>query len=213
MGMRMCTQARRHWRADVHAHKHTCDMLIRDKSFNLAATNYLLAGAPIVFTMAWAAKTLQAHPLLWSPLGLLVAVSIIAAQITNSLIGTVKQVTFRPISSPPHNAAPPPPSPCRISAHRPSLQPPRPAAAREHAHAQSHLPPLTRWCPKKNQWTLKAGLGGFDINKKGTAAGELKVPESLGIVVGTMHMICVILFQVAISLPAAADLSDSRPVV
>ena len=99
-------------------------------------SNYLLAGAPILFTLAWAGKTLQAHPLLWSPLGLLVAVSIIAAQVTNSLIGTVKQ------------------------------------------------------------WTLKAGLGGFDINKKGTAAGEQKVPESLGIVVGTMHMICVILFQV-----------------
>ena len=66
---------------------------------------------------------------------------------------------------------------------------------------------------KKKQWTLKAGLGGFDINKKGTAAGKRKVPESLGIVVGTMHMICVILFQVAIFLAAAADLSDSRPVV
>ena len=64
--------------------------------FFFAVTNYLLAGAPIVFTMAWAARTLQAHPLLWSPLGLLVAVSIIAAQITNSLIGTVKQVTGRP---------------------------------------------------------------------------------------------------------------------
>jgi len=46
------------------------------------------------------------------------------------------------------------------------------------------------------EWTLKAGLGGFDINKKGTAAGEKKVPESLGIVVGTVHMVCVILFQV-----------------
>ena len=99
-------------------------------------SNYAMAAAPLLFTFGWAAKTLQAHPLLWSPLGLLVAVSIIAAQVTNSLIGTVKQ------------------------------------------------------------WTLKAGLGGFDINKKGTPAGEHKVPESLGIVVGTMHMICVILFQV-----------------
>ena len=49
---------------------------------------------------------------------------------------------------------------------------------------------------KKIMYAYLAGLGGFDINKKGTAAGENKVPESLGIVVGTMHMICVILFQV-----------------
>ncbi|KAJ1472889.1 glycosyl transferase family 4-domain-containing protein, partial [Baffinella frigidus] len=45
-------------------------------------------------------------------------------------------------------------------------------------------------------WTLKAGLGGLDINKKGTPLGEVKIPESLGIVVGTVHMMCVIVFQV-----------------
>ena len=98
--------------------------------------NYAMATVPLLFTVAWGAHKLQGHPALWSPLGLLLVMSVIAAQITDSLIGTVKA------------------------------------------------------------WTLKAGLGGFDINKKGTHAGEQKVPESLGIVVGTMHMICVILFQV-----------------
>lgn len=50
--------------------------------------------------------------------------------------------------------------------------------------------------PPVQKLTGKAGLGGFDINKKGTPAGDVKVPESLGIVVGVVHMVCVILFQV-----------------
>ena len=46
-----------------------------------------------------------------------------------------------------------------------------------HTHAHTHT---------HTQWTLKAGLGGFDINKKGTAAGELKVHSVLQ---------CVAMFQ------------------
>mmetsp|Transcript_57975 Transcript_57975/g.118632 ORF Transcript_57975/g.118632 Transcript_57975/m.118632 type:complete len:388 (+) Transcript_57975:178-1341(+) len=53
-----------------------------------------------------------------------------------------------------------------------------------------------RLIPPVKILTLKAGLGGHDINKKGTPEGEKKVPESLGIVVGVVHMVCVILFQV-----------------
>jgi hypothetical protein len=117
-----------------------------------AVSNYAMAAVPLLFTIGWAAMKLQHHPLLWSPLGLLVVVSIIAAQVTNSLIYTVKE------------------------------------------------------------WTLKAGLGGFDINKKGTRAGELKVPESLGIVVGTMHMICVILFQVGFPMPTLPSPLNLSPV-
>lgn len=37
--------------------------------------------------------------------------------------------------------------------------------------------------------TLKAGLFGKDINKKGTDAGEVLIPESLGIVPATIFII------------------------
>ena len=43
---------------------------------------------------------------------------------------------------------------------------------------------------------LKAGLGGLDIGKRGTKLGEKPVPESLGIVVGTIFLCCVCLTQV-----------------
>mmetsp|Transcript_43681 Transcript_43681/g.106791 ORF Transcript_43681/g.106791 Transcript_43681/m.106791 type:complete len:392 (+) Transcript_43681:124-1299(+) len=55
------------------------------------------------------------------------------------------------------------------------------------------------------EMTLQAGLGGFDINKKGTPMGEKKVPESLGIVPGTVHLICVIVFQVYYYVAEAPD--------
>eukprot|EP00736_Rhodelphis_marinus_P004507 Rmarinus@m.28169 len=49
--------------------------------------------------------------------------------------------------------------------------------------------------PAVKELTLKAGLKGRDINKKGTKAGEKDVPESLGIVSGSVYLICLILFQ------------------
>eukprot|EP00735_Rhodelphis_limneticus_P001998 TRINITY_DN12737_c0_g1::TRINITY_DN12737_c0_g1_i1::g.28682::m.28682 TRINITY_DN12737_c0_g1::TRINITY_DN12737_c0_g1_i1::g.28682 ORF type:complete len:405 (-),score=42.17,sp/P0CD61/GPT_DICDI/53.02/7e-123,Glycos_transf_4/PF00953.16/2.9e+03,Glycos_transf_4/PF00953.16/1.4e+04,Glycos_transf_4/PF00953.16/4e-35,Glycos_transf_4/PF00953.16/4.6e+03,Orai-1/PF07856.7/0.051 TRINITY_DN12737_c0_g1_i1:412-1560(-) len=45
------------------------------------------------------------------------------------------------------------------------------------------------------QMTLKAGLSGKDINKKGTKEGEKDVPESLGIVSGTVYLVLIIMFQ------------------
>lgn len=41
----------------------------------------------------------------------------------------------------------------------------------------------------------QAGLYGMDINKKGTEAGEKKVPESLGLAVGVVYLVCIALFQ------------------
>ena len=43
--------------------------------------------------------------------------------------------------------------------------------------------------PKIKVFTLKAGLFGKDINKKGTDAGEVLVPETLGIVPATIFII------------------------
>eukprot|EP00192_Tetraselmis_astigmatica_P012961 CAMPEP_0117655980 /NCGR_PEP_ID=MMETSP0804-20121206/4562_1 /TAXON_ID=1074897 /ORGANISM="Tetraselmis astigmatica, Strain CCMP880" /LENGTH=410 /DNA_ID=CAMNT_0005462355 /DNA_START=130 /DNA_END=1359 /DNA_ORIENTATION=- len=43
--------------------------------------------------------------------------------------------------------------------------------------------------------TQNRGLFGYDINKKGTVAGEKKVPESLGLAVGLVFLVCIILFQ------------------
>lgn len=38
--------------------------------------------------------------------------------------------------------------------------------------------------PLVARYTLKADLFGYDINKKGSEAGEKKIPESLGLAVG-----------------------------
>eukprot|EP00285_Hemiselmis_virescens_P009170 CAMPEP_0173401562 /NCGR_PEP_ID=MMETSP1356-20130122/51261_1 /TAXON_ID=77927 ORGANISM="Hemiselmis virescens, Strain PCC157" /NCGR_SAMPLE_ID=MMETSP1356 /ASSEMBLY_ACC=CAM_ASM_000847 /LENGTH=347 /DNA_ID=CAMNT_0014361719 /DNA_START=51 /DNA_END=1094 /DNA_ORIENTATION=+ len=62
-----------------------------------------------------------------------------------------------------------------------------------------------RLIPPVKEMTLKAGLGGFDINKKGTPMGEHKVPESLGIVPGVLHIMCVIVFQVYYYLAEPSD--------
>lgn len=43
--------------------------------------------------------------------------------------------------------------------------------------------------------TLKAGLGGMDINKRGTELGEKMVPESLGLASGCVFLVCIVLFQ------------------
>lgn len=47
----------------------------------------------------------------------------------------------------------------------------------------------TRLIPIVKEFTLKADLFGKDINKKGTEAGEKKIPESLGIVPGTIFIL------------------------
>lgn len=43
--------------------------------------------------------------------------------------------------------------------------------------------------------TLRAGLSGKDINKRGTEAGEKPIPESLGLAPGIVFLVCIILFQ------------------
>lgn len=57
--------------------------------------------------------------------------------------------------------------------------------------------------------TLKAGLFGLDINKKGTPQGDEKIPESLGIVPATVHMVVVIIFQVYYYTAAGLNREDS----
>ncbi|XP_043696266.1 UDP-N-acetylglucosamine--dolichyl-phosphate N-acetylglucosaminephosphotransferase-like [Telopea speciosissima] len=49
--------------------------------------------------------------------------------------------------------------------------------------------------PVGSRYVLKRNLFGYDINKKGTPQGLVKVPESLGIVVGIVYMVLAILFQ------------------
>lgn len=43
--------------------------------------------------------------------------------------------------------------------------------------------------PLVRRYTLKAGLWGHDINKKGSEAGEKKVPESLGLAPGVVFLV------------------------
>lgn len=38
--------------------------------------------------------------------------------------------------------------------------------------------------------TLRAGLHGLDINKKGTESGEKKIPEALGLASGVVFLVC-----------------------
>ena len=49
--------------------------------------------------------------------------------------------------------------------------------------------------PVVSQYTLKAGLSGKDLGKKGTPIANVDVPEALGIVSGTVYLICTILSQ------------------
>ncbi|XP_050383224.1 uncharacterized protein LOC126799997 [Argentina anserina] len=49
--------------------------------------------------------------------------------------------------------------------------------------------------PVASRYVLRRNLFGYDINKKGTHQGTLKVPESLGIVVGIVFVVFSILFQ------------------
>lgn len=52
-----------------------------------------------------------------------------------------------------------------------------------------------RMIPVASRYVLKRSLFGYDINKKGTPQGNVKVPESLGIVVGIVFLVVTILFQ------------------
>ncbi|CAL0321561.1 unnamed protein product [Lupinus luteus] len=49
--------------------------------------------------------------------------------------------------------------------------------------------------PVASRYVLKRNLFGYDINKKDTPMGSVKVPESLGIVVGIVFLVVAILFQ------------------
>ncbi|KAF9679590.1 hypothetical protein SADUNF_Sadunf06G0030600 [Salix dunnii] len=49
--------------------------------------------------------------------------------------------------------------------------------------------------PVASKYVLKRNLFGYDINKKGTPRGTIKVPESLGIVVAVVFMVLTIVFQ------------------
>ncbi|KAK9072123.1 hypothetical protein SSX86_008555 [Deinandra increscens subsp. villosa] len=49
--------------------------------------------------------------------------------------------------------------------------------------------------PVAARYVLRRNLFGYDINKKGTPQGLIKVPESLGIVVGIVFLVVAILFQ------------------
>ena len=43
--------------------------------------------------------------------------------------------------------------------------------------------------PRAKKYFLKANLFGYDINKKGTHEGEVKVPEAAGIVPATIFVV------------------------
>ncbi|KAI3669529.1 hypothetical protein L6452_40765 [Arctium lappa] len=46
-----------------------------------------------------------------------------------------------------------------------------------------------------SRYVIRRNLFGYNINKRGTPQGLIKVPESLGIVVGTVFLLVAILFQ------------------
>ncbi|GAX76522.1 hypothetical protein CEUSTIGMA_g3968.t1 [Chlamydomonas eustigma] len=55
---------------------------------------------------------------------------------------------------------------------------------------------ITSWLiPKVGVKTLARGICGKDLNKKGTPAGEIPVPESGGLAVGCVFLLCVICFE------------------
>ncbi|XP_074268166.1 uncharacterized protein LOC141591661 isoform X1 [Silene latifolia] len=49
--------------------------------------------------------------------------------------------------------------------------------------------------PVASRYVIRRNLFGFDINKRGTPQGLIKVPESLGIVIGIVFLLVAILFQ------------------
>lgn len=59
--------------------------------------------------------------------------------------------------------------------------------------------------PKVAAKTLSRGLFGLDINKRGTAAGEARVPEAVGLAAGVAFLGATILSQAALEAGAAAS--------
>lgn len=54
----------------------------------------------------------------------------------------------------------------------------------------------TRWLtPIVAKINSKAGLIGKDINKRGTPAGNVSIPEALGLAMGVVYLLCLILFE------------------
>lgn len=49
--------------------------------------------------------------------------------------------------------------------------------------------------PVASKYVLKRNMFGYDINKKGSPRGSIKVPESLGLVTGIVYLVVAILFQ------------------
>ncbi|KAL3689472.1 hypothetical protein R1sor_015781 [Riccia sorocarpa] len=52
-----------------------------------------------------------------------------------------------------------------------------------------------RLIPVASKYLLRKNMFGYDINKKGSEAGTLKVPESLGLVTGIVFLAVAIVFQ------------------
>ncbi|MCO5558354.1 hypothetical protein L7F22_011935 [Adiantum nelumboides] len=49
--------------------------------------------------------------------------------------------------------------------------------------------------PVASKYVLKRKMFGYDINKKGSAAGLVQVPESMGLVCGVVYLVVMFLFQ------------------
>ncbi|KAL2941606.1 UDP-N-acetylglucosamine--dolichyl-phosphate N-acetylglucosaminephosphotransferase [Bienertia sinuspersici] len=68
--------------------------------------------------------------------------------------------------------------------------------------------------PVASRYLIRRNLFGFDLNKKGTPQGNIKVPESLGIVVGIVFLIVVIVFLgVSMLLPHLNFIANSTRLV
>ncbi|XP_024369052.1 uncharacterized protein [Physcomitrium patens] len=64
--------------------------------------------------------------------------------------------------------------------------------------------------PVASKYVLRRNMFGYDINKRGSAAGKVKVPESLGLVSGIVFLVVAILFQHFI-FSQENSISDSYP--
>lgn len=55
---------------------------------------------------------------------------------------------------------------------------------------------VTAWLvPKVASMTMARGICGKDLNKKGTPAGDIPIPESAGLAVGSVFLLCIICFE------------------
>ncbi|EFJ27803.1 hypothetical protein SELMODRAFT_171816 [Selaginella moellendorffii] len=67
---------------------------------------------------------------------------------------------------------------------------------------------VIRLVPVVARYVLKRNMFGYDINKKGSPAGSIQVPESLGIVTGFVFVVVTILFQIFCFSPDSAWLLE-----